>query len=191
MTVPLRLQLPFVLPIAVELPAVYTEFINAFSFLNISPLLRFFRFDCIMRIDHYDQVRAMTLWPIIVTTLTVVAMHIYPWRTAAAGREARESFFNFFLLGTFFIYPSTSTVLFQTFRCEAFSAPTSEGDDYVESYLRADLRLACASGSSSALESGDMNSDPQYAAMWWYSLCFVFVYPLGERAAARADRASA
>ena len=172
--------MPFVLPVALELPAVYTKFINGFSFLNLSPLLRFFRFECMTRIDHYDQVLAMTLGPIIVATLTFVAV-----RTSGGGRQAREALFNFFLLGTFFIYPSTSTVLFQTFRCEAFRAPTSEGDDYVESYLRADLRLACASGSSSALESGGMTWDPDYVAMWSYSLCFVFVYPLGERAAAR------
>ena len=172
--------MPFVLPVALELPAVYTEFTNAFSFLNISQLLRFFRFECMTRIDHYGQVLSMTLGPIIASTLAVVALRIYPWRTAAAGRKARESFFNFFLLGTFFIYPSVSTVLFQTFRCEAFRAPTTEGDDYIESYLRADLRLACASGSSSALESDGMAWDPQYSAMWSYSLCFVFVYPLGE-----------
>ena len=167
--------MPFVLPVALELPAIYTKFIDGFSVLNISQLLRFFRFDCMTRIDHYDQVLMMTLGPIIVAALTFVAVR------TSGGRQARESFFNFFLLGTFFIYPSTSTVLFQTFRCEAFRAPTTEGDDYVESYLRADLRLACASGSSSALESGDMSWDPEYTAMWSYSLCFVLVYPLGER----------
>ena len=134
--------MPFVLPVALELPAIYTKFIDGFSVLNISQLLRFFRFDCMTRIDHYDQVLMMTLGPIIVAALTFIAVR------TSGGRQARESFFNFFLLGTFFIYPSTSTVLFQTFRCEAFRAPTTEGDDYVESYLRADLRLACASGSN-------------------------------------------
>ena len=167
------------LPIALKLPAVYAEFLNAFSFLNISPLLRFFRFDCMARIDHYDQVLAMTLGPIVVAALIFVAVRI------CGDRKAQESFANFFLLGTFFIYPSTSTVLFQTFRCEALSAPKAEGDDHMESYLRVDLRLACTYGSSSALSSGDgIIYDTQYAAMWSYSLCFVFVYPLGERAAA-------
>ena len=185
--------MPFVLPVALELPAIYTEFINGFSFLNISLVLRFFRFDCMTRIDHYDQVRAMTLGPIIVATLTLIVVCVYSRCTLTAGRKARESVFNFFLLGTFFIYPSVSTVLFQTFRCEAFHAPKEEGDDFMDSYLRADLRLACAHASGSALRSfgsDDANWDPQYAAMWWYSLCFVFVYPLGERAAARADALS-
>ena len=174
------------LPIALKLPAVYAEFLNAFSFLNISQLLRFFRFDCMKRIDHYDQLLVMTLGPIVVATLTFLAFSVSRrWRTAAVGRETPKSFFNFLLLGTFFIYPSTSTVLFQTFRCEAFEAPKEEGDDFMESYLRADLRLACAHGSDSAprsFGSDDITWDPQYSAMWWYSVCFVFVYPLGKPA---------
>ena len=83
--------MPFVLPIALELPAIYTKFTNAFSFLNLSLLFRFFRFECMKRLDHYDQVLAMTLGPIIVATLTSVALRVYQWRTATAGRKAFES----------------------------------------------------------------------------------------------------
>ena len=84
------------------------------------------------------------------------------------------------MVGTYLIYPSVSTTIFQTMRCEMFEAPRFEGDDYVISYLRVDMRLECGRG-----EPGKtFNWDPQYLTMYWYAAGCIVLYPIGEGSAA-------
>ena len=54
------------------------------------------------------------------------------------------------------------------------------GDEHVDSYLRADPRLKCGDGDLSDLESGHgFHWDSEYTFMWWYSVSFTLVYPIG------------
>ena len=93
-------------------------------------------------------------------------------------KELTASYFERFLLGTFLIYPSASLTLFQTMRCEEFEVPAFEGDDYVMSMLRVDLRLECGQGSRS---SDGFQWNSEYDFMWRYAACFTLLYPIGAR----------
>ena len=125
----------------------------------------------------------MTLAPLLVAGLGLMCfvVHLRCKAGEDAKRQLRASYVSWFLLGTYLIYPSVSTTLFQTLRCEVFAAPEYEGDEHVVSYLRADLRLECGNGDLSDLESGNgFHWDSQYNSMWQYAIAFIFVYPIGE-----------
>ena len=92
-----------------------------------------------------------------------------------AKNQLTASYVYWFLLGTYMIYPSVSTTLFQTQRCEFLAAPEYEGDKSVIAYLRADARLECGYG-----ELSDFNWNPRYNSMWYYAMTFIVVYTFGE-----------
>ena len=95
--------------------------------------------------------------------------------------KLKASCLGWLVLATYMIYPSVSTTLFQTLRCEVFPAPEAEEDERVVAYLRADLRLECGHGDLADFQSGHgFHWDAQYTTMWWYSMFFVLVFPIGE-----------
>ena len=140
-----------------------------------------------MRVDHYGKVFFMSLGPLFLTVLGLACLGVHLLRTT--GREAKQqlkaSYFSTFLMGTYLIYPSVSTTLFQTLRCEVFDTPEYEGDEHVDLYLRADPRLKCGHGDRSDLQPAPpvghgFHWDSEYTSMWWYSVFFIVVYPAGE-----------
>ena len=175
-------QLPMVLPAKLKFPDLYVKFLSFFSFLNFAIVPRFLRLECEMRVDHYSQVYFMTLVPLLLIALELSCFGVH-WlytRDEAAKNQLPASYFGYFLAGTYLIYPSVSTTLFQTLRCEVFDTPEYEGDEHVDSYLRADPRLKCGDGDLSDLESGHgFHWDSEYTFMWWYSVSFTLVYPIG------------
>ena len=116
--------MPLVLPASLKFPNVYVKFIDCFSFVNFALLPRFLRLECVMRVDHYSSVFCMTLVPLLVAALGLVCFVVQLRRTTGpeAKRQLGAAYFYWFLLGTLMIYPSVSTTLFQTQRCEFFAA---------------------------------------------------------------------
>ena len=179
-------QLPWVLPAKLKFPDLYVKFISCFSFLNPALFPRFLRLECETRVDHYSKVFFMSLGPLFLTALGLACFGVH--LRCTTGREAKQklkaSYFSTFLMGTYLIYPSVSTTLFQTLRCEVHPYPEYEGGEHVVSFLRADPRLVCGRGDLSDLESGlfshGFHWDPQYNLMWWYSVAGFAVYPLGK-----------
>ena len=169
--------MPLVLPAALKFPVMYVKFIGCFSFVNLALLPRFLRLECVMRVDHYSSVFCMTLVPLLVAALGLACFVVHVRHTTGteAKRQLRAAYFGWFLLGTYMIYPSVSTTLFQTQRCEFLAAPEYEGDKSVIAYLRADARLECGYG-----ELSDFNWNPRYNSMWYYAMTFVVVYTIGE-----------
>ena len=180
--------MPWVLPTALEFPDLYEDFIGFFSFLNIGLLPRFVRLECEVRVDHYGKVVTMTLAPLVITSIGLLVSLVHQSRVADKA-HLRAWYFGWFLAGTYLIYPSVSTTLFQTLRCEVFNSPAIEGDDHVVAYLRADLRLECGRGTLTEFQTigGDFEWNSRYNMMWWYAVAFVFVYPFGETSAGRAN----
>ena len=116
--------MPWVLPSALKFPDLYTKFISCFAFFNFAILPRFLRLECEMRVDHYSQVFFMTLGPLLIFALGLGCFAIH--RRSTPEPDVSASYAYWFLLGTYLIYPSVSTTLFQTLRCEVFVAPEDE-----------------------------------------------------------------
>ena len=170
-----------VLPSALKFPDVYSKFISCFSFVNLALLPRFLRLDCVMSVDHYGHVFFMTLAPLLVFALGYAGFKVHTQQMTddTSNKHLQDVYLFWFLLGTYMIYPSVSTTLFQTQRCEFFDWPEEEGDDHAIAYLRVDLRLECGHGRVSKSMS-DFHWNTQYDLMWTYAMLFVLVYPIGE-----------
>ena len=170
------------MPAALKMPQIFVKFVDLFAILNFATVPRIVRIECKAQFDHYASVFMITLGPLVLTALGALCLRVQQQRTPSLDARTRlaAQYFGVFLLMTYLVFPSATTTLFQTFRCEVFDHPEYEGDEFVVSYLRADLRLECGRGPRSALGvGGGFDWNQRYNAMWWYSLWLCFVYPLG------------
>ena len=132
---------------ATKFPDLYVKFLSYFSFLNFAIVPRFLRLECEMRVDHYSRVFFMTLGPMLLIALGMVCFGVHLLCTRgeneAKRNQLRASYFSVFLVGTYLIYPSVTTTLFQTLCCEVFDTPEYEGDGTPICILSYDPRLKC------------------------------------------------
>ena len=95
---------------------------------------------CVLELDFHRRLLFASIGPIIVVVLIATTYGVAVRRNRGSDealRNARQKHVSVFLLFTFLVYSSVSSILFQTFACE----PLDDGKYYV----RADYRVECDS----------------------------------------------
>ncbi|CAM9334760.1 unnamed protein product [Discosporangium mesarthrocarpum] len=162
-----------------EYPRVYQHFLTLLDGVNLD-IGWIFSASCVFDVGFYEKLVATTVTPLILF-LGLLCTYMFATRRlqprlsfkrrgpmstsrslSLVEHRQRESIWarhmSIFLLLTFLVYSTTSTVIFQTFACDEIS-------ELKESYLRADYRLPCHS--------------PEHDMYKIYAGFMVLVYPVG------------
>jgi hypothetical protein len=118
-----------------KLPSLYSTFVSwleVFS-VNLGWLLSL---GCINSFDFYDKLLVSTLSPIAVTLVLACTYACLKYQQIERFKEIAAKHYLVFLVMTYLIYSTVSTVVFQTFACDTLEATGV-------SYLRADYSMQC------------------------------------------------
>lgn len=140
-------------------PEVYDDFVSKLNVINVD-IGFFVSSSCMIRTNFYHRLLFATLSPLVVLLVLRATYRIGKKRNEGSPRALRavkRKHLSAGLFIAFFIYPSVSFTIFQTFVCDTL-------DDGVR-YLRADYSLTC--------------SAEQHSYYLVYSIAMVFVYPIG------------
>lgn len=130
-----------------------------FDFLALMPL------ECHFEYNFYRSLVVRTITPLLILSGLLSASALAARRHAQTGRAEWQKLAGHcstacFLL-IFFIYPSVSSKIFQTFTCDSLDDELDGSDRW----LRADLSIDC--------------NGPERAGYIAFATIMVFVYPLG------------
>jgi hypothetical protein len=157
-----------------KLPDMYFDFLSWTSIINMD-IGWLSSLGCITQIEFYDKLLLNTLIPFGIVLALVCTYSIAQYRlkvqattastvnmnsiTRTTGLESiRSRHYSAFLLMTFLMYSTVSTVVFQTFACDNIESTGI-------SYLRADYSVIC--------DTSRHNAYKAYAAV------MIIVYPIG------------
>jgi hypothetical protein len=127
------------------------------DFVSVVPI------GCVFPSNYHNRLLFFTVGPIII----FIGLLIMYTRMKVGGeklREGRNRVFNAFLIITFFILPSTSTKILNTFYCDEMDDVEGVAGDG-GSFLKADLSIDCESTTHKTFE--------------WFALGMILVFPIG------------
>lgn len=146
----------------------FSALIGFLSGLSVFELLYQFPARCFYDFDHYDELLAQTLIPIVLLALLKIC--IVAWRmlcgqrfTSISSKGISQNLLTVNMWVLFLIYPKVSETIFSTFWCENF--PTAL--NMSTSALVADYRLSC------------LVEGPERTLFVIYAGFMVLVYPVG------------
>lgn len=143
----------------VTYPGLYDHFLSVIDIVNFD-LTWVVSAGCIYEADFHDRLLISTIGPIGTVCLLggIYAIAVHRNRGSEEGlRNVRHKHVSAFMLLTFVVYSSVSSMVFQMFACDPLDDNTS--------YLRADYRIDCDSSKHRALQA--------------YSRVMIVVYPFG------------
>lgn len=162
---------PYIL--RVELAEPFNSFVLFFSWINLSFLQRV-GLSCSFAFDHVTLLQTVTLGPIGVCLLLLLAVRIKTWLLVRRG--LRRNFnvdrvvsmtetqcIQIFLLMTYLILPGVSVLIFKSFNC--VNADPDGVTGVYSQYLVADMSIRC-------------DSQRYYFGVVWATLS-IFLYPIG------------
>jgi nitrate reductase NapE component len=151
----------------VIIPVVFARFVSWLDFMLIVDPRWLLGVGCVFQVSFYTKLVVTTVLPLFITCIlgvTYVVVRVRVSRITPARAQlqalslAEAKHARAFLVLTFFIFPITSTAIFQTFACDYL-----EGNG--QKWLRADYSISCTSTVHKAYQV--------YAAL------MVLVYPVG------------
>ena len=140
-------------------PGIYQEFLDGLDFFNFD-FSWIMSAGCVVRIDFHDRLLLSTICPIVALAFlacTYTIAYCVNRGKKDVLQRIDDKHMSMFLLLTFLVYSSVSSVLFKTFACE-----NMDDDKY---YLRADYRIECDSS--------------EHASYQLYAGIMIIVYTLG------------
>ena len=162
----------------VAMPGSYTSFCRLFNFLNLN-LSTLIPLNCLVSVNFARKLAWATGAPFVFLFFIFVAMCInycvtvfLKRNTTMSSRRERRAFYkklkyrflNLVFYVTYLVLPSVTTMIFQLFICKNVDPDGEDGDPY-DSYLVADVNIACSS---------------EYYRRWLiYGYVMVLIYPIG------------
>ena len=127
-------------------PGVYQRLLDGLDVFNFD-LGWVLSAGCVVDVDFHGRLLVSTIGPIIALLLLAVT-YVIAMRTNRGEPDTLETIWNkhvsMVLLLTFFVYSSTSSIIFKTYACEVLA----DG----KNYLRADYRIECDSSTHKAFQ---------------------------------------
>jgi hypothetical protein len=114
----------------IRFPALYTDFLASFQWLTFEP--PFTTFECWMPNNYHDRLATAVVFAALIMSVLLLGF----LRTKAGGTKNNGHMLALCIVPSYLLYPSTSTVLFNTLNCRQI--------DEV-SYLTQDLSINCDS----------------------------------------------
>ena len=111
------------------------------DFVSLTPM------GCVVPITYHHQLLGYTLLPLVAFAALLALYKVLSARASRGGsNESRDQVFNTFLVLTFFVLPTTSTKILNTFACDEFDDGTR--------WLKGDLSIDCDSATHKFFEYG-------------------------------------
>ena len=109
------------------------------DFVSLTPM------GCVVPITYHHQLLGYTILPLVAFTALLALYKVLSARASRGGsNESRDQVFNTFLVLTFFVLPTTSTKILNTFACDEFDDGTR--------WLKGDLSIDCDSATHKFFE---------------------------------------
>ena len=111
------------------------------DFVSLTPM------GCVVPITYHHQLLGYTILPLVAFAALLALYKVLSARASRGGsNESRDQVFNTFLVLTFFVLPTTSTKILNTFACDEFDDGTR--------WLKGDLSIDCDSATHKFFEYG-------------------------------------
>jgi uncharacterized protein YeeX (DUF496 family) len=148
------------------------------DFVSLTPM------GCVVPITYHHQLLGYTILPLVAFAALLALYKVLSARASRGGsNESRDQVFNTFLVLTFFVLPTTSTKILNTFACDEFDDGTR--------WLKGDLSINCDSAThkffeyerASAKNPGHRLALPTQQltllACRFYAAGMILVFPVG------------
>jgi hypothetical protein len=148
------------------------------DFVSLTPM------GCVVPITYHHQLLGYTILPLVAFAALLALYKVLSARASRGGsNESRDQVFNTFLVLTFFVLPTTSTKILNTFACDEFDDGTR--------WLKGDLSIDCDSATHKFFEYGRASAKtPRHRfalpsqqltllACRFYAAGMILVFPVG------------
>lgn len=152
---------------AVRLPPVMLAMSRRAAALGLDPS-QFVAQTCVGDVDYLHALQFVTAGPLAVTVALFGVYKLWERLSRAAAADvltARKSVYLAFLLTTYAVYSTSSSVVIRALQCDSDFRDARDSPFYGESYLYADYSVSCGSR--------------RYRLHRAYAIVMVFVFPLG------------
>ncbi|GMI35260.1 hypothetical protein TeGR_g13189 [Tetraparma gracilis] len=142
---------------SIRFPPVFSSVMSVFAFANLD-FVSLTPMGCVVPITYHHQLLGYTILPLLAFAALLALYKVLSARASRGGsNESRDQVFNTFLVLTFFVLPTTSTKILNTFACDEFDDGTR--------WLKGDLSIDCDSATHKFFE--------------FYAAGMILVFPVG------------